>query len=174
MLGRDKAARLPAAGDLPALQPLLALPVVRDRDLHRRYPQPRRVLLLVDPPTPVLTNPDPASGLERPVTLTTWCAPRPGPAGLGPTGPAGGPLCPVDASRTRSRPPPSPTVGAAGLPGPARRTHPNLNRAPSRKHTQVAPARPGASGQQGGGSPPPPTTDCRSASCASRSASRRS
>src|SRR5262245_24617003 len=57
MLGRGNAARLPSAGDLPALQPLLALPVVRDRDLHRPHPRPRRVLLLVDPPPPVLTPP---------------------------------------------------------------------------------------------------------------------
>src|SRR6266536_3533930 len=57
VLRRDKAARLPATGDLPALQPLLALPVVRDRDLHRPRPRPRRVLLLADPPEPVLTQP---------------------------------------------------------------------------------------------------------------------
>ena len=44
--GRDQAARLPAAGDLPARQPLLALPVARDRDLHRPRPRPLGVLLL--------------------------------------------------------------------------------------------------------------------------------
>jgi hypothetical protein len=60
MLGRDSAARLPATADLPTLQPLLALPVVRDRDLHRPHPRPCRVLLLVDPPSPVLTQPHPA------------------------------------------------------------------------------------------------------------------
>ena len=62
VLRRDNAARLPAAGDLPALQPLLAPPVVRDRDLHRPRPRPRRVLLLADPPPPVLTNPEPPGG----------------------------------------------------------------------------------------------------------------
>ena len=56
-------ARLPAAGDLSARQSILGLPAVRDSDLHRRRPRPRpdRVLLLVDPPPPLLTGPDPAA-----------------------------------------------------------------------------------------------------------------
>ena len=55
--GRAHPARLPAAGDLPARQPLLALAVARDRDLHRARPRPLRVLLLVAPPPRLLTTP---------------------------------------------------------------------------------------------------------------------
>ena len=43
---------LPATGDLPARQPLLDLPGLRDGDLHRARTAPDRVLLLVGPPPP--------------------------------------------------------------------------------------------------------------------------
>jgi ABC-type Mn2+/Zn2+ transport system ATPase subunit len=42
----------PADGDLPAREPLLGLPVGRDRDLPRPRLRPRRVLFLVDQPQP--------------------------------------------------------------------------------------------------------------------------
>ncbi len=57
-------------------------------------------------------------------------APRPRSAGPGPTGPAGGRLYPASASRTRSRPPPSPTVGGRTLWAGAVR--------PGRMHDQTA------------------------------------
>ncbi len=47
----------PASDRLPAGQPLLGLPVVRNRDLPRARPRSGRVLHLVDPPPPpVLTS----------------------------------------------------------------------------------------------------------------------
>ena len=64
--GRAHAARLPAAGHLPARQPLLALAVARDRDLHRARPRPLRVLLLVAPPPRLLTTPQPDRPGENP------------------------------------------------------------------------------------------------------------
>ncbi len=50
---------------------------------------------------------------RRPRGRCASTAPRPGSAGPGPTGPAGGRLYRASASRTRSRPPLSPTVKAA-------------------------------------------------------------
>jgi len=53
---------------LPARQPLLGLPVVRDRHLPRRRCGPRRVLLLVDPaaPSQPLTDHGPMRTRRRP------------------------------------------------------------------------------------------------------------
>jgi hypothetical protein len=75
---RDHTTRLPPTSDLPALQPLLALPVVRDRDLHHPRPRPRRVLLLADPPTPLLTQTSAAQRTRNgstPTEATTVTAP---------------------------------------------------------------------------------------------------
>lgn len=63
---RARQARLPAAGDLSAREPILGLPVVRDGDL----PGPGRAQLRVDPPPPFLTGPTrPPRRVERPETI---------------------------------------------------------------------------------------------------------
>jgi ABC-type transport system involved in multi-copper enzyme maturation permease subunit len=50
----------PADGELPAREPLLGLPVGRDRDLPRPRPGPRRVQLLADQPQPLHGTKHPA------------------------------------------------------------------------------------------------------------------
>ena len=63
--------RDPGRGELSARQPLLAPPVVRDRDVPRPRPGPGRVLLLATQPPPLLTN---STSMHRsPISACSQC-----------------------------------------------------------------------------------------------------